>query len=147
MEFDITHVTHYRYTQPAAEAYGEARLTPPTTPAQTVVNHRLVIEPEVKTSEYHDHFGNRVDFFSLPFRHRKLVVSNEATVRTHPLELPRSALELPIQETRQILSSALTDIFDYLQPTPVVETGREAVAWARKYLRGDAPLGEALQVL
>jgi transglutaminase-like putative cysteine protease len=147
MEFEITHVTHYRYTQPAAEAYGEARLTPTTSPTQTVLSHRLVIDPEVKTSEYHDHFGNRVDFFSLPFRHRKLAVSNEAVVRTHPVALPRSALELPIQEVRQILGSALTDIFDYLQPTPVVETGREAVAWAKKYLRGDAPLGEALQSL
>jgi transglutaminase-like putative cysteine protease len=147
MEFEITHATHYRYTYPAAEAYGEARLTPPSSPSQTVVSHRLVIEPEVKTSEYHDHFGNRVDFFSLPFRHRKLVVSNEAIVRTHPVALPQSALELPIQETRQILGSALTDIFDYLQPTRVVETGREAVAWAKKFLRGDAPLGEALQNL
>jgi transglutaminase-like putative cysteine protease len=147
MEFEITHVTHYRYTQPAAEAYGEARLTPPTSPSQTVLSHRLVIEPEVKTSEYEDHFGNRVDFFSLPFRHRKLEVSNEAIVHTHPVALPESALELPIQEVRQILSSALTDIFDYLQPTAVVETGREAVAWAKKYLRGDAPLGEALQSL
>jgi len=147
MEFEITHSTHYRYTHPAAEAYGEARLTPPTSPSQTVVSHRLVIEPEVKTSDYQDHFGNRVDFFSLPFRHRKLVVSNEAIVRTHPVALPESALELPIQETRQILGSALTDIFDYLQPTRVVETGREAVAWAKKYLRGDAPLGEALQNL
>jgi transglutaminase-like putative cysteine protease len=147
MEFEITHVTHYRYTQPAAEAYGEARLTPTTSPTQTVLSHRLVIEPEVKTSEYHDHFGNRVDFFSLPFRHRKLAVSNEAIVRTHPVALPASALELPIQEVRQILGSALTDIFDYLQPTLVVETGREAVAWAKKHLRGDAPLGEALQSL
>ena len=147
MEFEITHATHYRYTQPAAEAYGEARLTPPTTDGQTVVSHRLVIDPEVKTSDYRDHFGNRVDFFSLPFRHRKLVVSNQAIVRTHPVELPRSALELCIQESRQILNSTLTDIFDYLQPTPVVETGREAVAWAKKYLRGDAPLGEALQNL
>ena len=147
MEFEITHVTHYRYTQPAAEAYGEARLTPPTNGAQTVLSHRLVIEPEVKTSDYQDHFGNRVDFFSLPFRHQKLVVSNQAIVRTHPPARPQGALDLCIQEARQILNSTLTDIFDYLQPTPVVETGREAVSWAKKYLRGDRPLGEALQTL
>ena len=147
MEFEITHVTNYRYTQPAAEAYGEARLTPPTLPSQTVVSHQLVIDPEVPTSEYHDHFGNRVDFFSLPFRHRKLVVSNQAIVRTHPVERPQSALDLCIHEARQILNSSLTDIFDYLQPTPVVETGREAVAWAKKYLPGPATLGEALESL
>src|SRR5436190_11110209 len=99
MEFEITHVTRYRYTQPAAEAYGEVRLTPVSGPSQTVLSHRLVIEPEVKTSDYQDHFGNRVAFFSLPFRHRKLQVENQAIVRTHPVALPEGALDLCIQET------------------------------------------------
>ena len=61
MEFEITHVTHYKYGHAAAEAYGEARLTPPNLPSQTVLSHRIVIDPEVKTSGYVDHFGNRVD--------------------------------------------------------------------------------------
>ncbi len=147
MEFEITHVTHYKYGHPAAEAYGEARLTPPSLPSQTVLSHRLVIDPEVKTSGYVDHFGNRVDFFSLPFRHKQLFVSNQAVVRTHPVPRPASSLELPVQEARQILGSVMTDIFDYLQMTPVVQTTRESVQWAKKYLRGNAPLGEALQRL
>ena len=29
MQFEITHTTSYSYEHPAAEAYGEARLTPP----------------------------------------------------------------------------------------------------------------------
>ncbi|HET6409901.1 MAG TPA: transglutaminase family protein [Chthoniobacteraceae bacterium] len=147
MEFEVTHTTHYRYSQPAAEAYGEARLTPPSLPSQTVISHRLILNPEVQTSSYQDHFGNTVDFFSLPFRHKRLVVTNQATIRTHPLPRPDEALDISIQEARQILNSALTDIFDYLQPTPVVEIGRDAVTWARKYLRGDRPLGSALQEL
>ncbi len=147
MEFEVTHITAYRYPQPAAEAYGEARLTPRDLPSQTVVSHKLVIDPEVPVSSYDDHFGNRVDFFSVPFRHRNLAISNQVIVRTHPAPRPTEALELSVQEARQILSSALTDIFDYLQPTPVVDIGREAVTWSRKYLRGDRPLGEAVQEL
>lgn len=147
MEFEVTHITAYQYPQPAAEAYGEARLTPRDLPSQTVVSHKLIIDPEVPVSSYDDYFGNRVDFFSVPFRHRHLAISNQMIVRTHPVARPTEALELSIQESRQILGSALTDIFDYLQPTPVVETGREAVAWARKYLRGDRPLGTALHEL
>jgi transglutaminase-like putative cysteine protease len=147
MEFEITHVTHYKYGHPAAEAYGEARLTPPNLPRQTVLSHRIVIDPEVATSSYTDHFGNRVDFFSLPFRHKQLFVSNQAVVRTHPLPLPTSSLELSIQEARQILGSVMTDIFDYLHVTPVVQTTRESVQWAKKYLSGNAPLGESLQRL
>lgn len=147
MEFEVTHITAYRYPQPAAEAYGEARLTPRDLPSQTVLSHKLIIDPEVPVSSYDDHFGNRVDFFSVPFRHHHLEISNQMIVRTHQVPRPDEALELSIQETRQILNSALTDVFDYVQPTPVVQTGREAVAWARKYLRGDRPLGTALQEL
>ena len=147
MEFEITHVTHYKYGHPAAEAYGEARLTPPNLPTQSVVSHRLVIDPHVATSGYVDHFGNRVDFFSLPFRHKQLSVSNQALVRTHEVPLPANSLELSVQESRQILGSVMTDIFDYLQMTPVVQPTRESVQWAKKYLPGKAPLGESLQRL
>ncbi len=147
MEFEITHVTHYKYGHPAAEAYGEARLTPPNLPTQTVLSHRIVIDPEVPISSYTDHYGNRVEFFSLPFRHKSLVVSNELVMRTLAPQLPAASLALSVQEARQILSSALTDIFDFLQPSPVVEIGREAVQWARKYLPGRKPLGQCLQEL
>ena len=147
MEFEITHVTHYKYGHTAAEAYGEARLTPPNLPSQTVLSHRLVIDPEVQTYGYTDHFGNHVDFFSLPFRHKQLAVSNQAVVRTHPAPPPASSLETTVQEARQILGSALTDIFDYLQMTPAVSPARESVQWAKKFLPGHAPLGEALQRL
>ena len=145
MEFEVTHTTHYRYTQPAAEAYGEARLTPPKLATQTVLSHRLVLDPDVRLSGYTDHFGNRVDFFSLPYRHRQLVISNQLLVRTHAIEQPVQALELSIQEVRQILAASLTDMFSYIEPTNVVETGGPAVNWVKKYLRGDRPLGAALQ--
>lgn len=147
MEFEITHITKYKYGHPAAEAYGEARLTPPNLPSQSVLSHRLTIDPDVKSSAYTDHFGNRVDFFSLPFRHHHLVLHNQAIVRTHHAEPPAGSLDLSIQETRQILGSALADIFEYLQPTPVVATSREAVQWARKHLMGRVRLGEGLQRL
>ncbi len=147
MEFEITHTTHYKYGHPAAEAYGEARLHPPDSESQTVLSHRLVIDPHVRASSYTDHFGNHVDFFSLPFRHKHLVIINQAIVRTQTPPRPTESLELSVGEARQILGSALTDIFDYLQPTPVVQIGREAVQWAKKYLGGRVPLGEGLQRL
>ena len=144
MDFEITHLTHYKYGHPAAEAYGEARLTPPTLPQQTVLSHRLALDPEVKTSTYTDHFGNQVDFFSLPFRHRQLTLRNEIVVRTEAVRRPQESLDLPVQDARQILNSALTDIFDYLQPSDVVETSRESAQWAKRFFPPGAPLGEAL---
>jgi transglutaminase-like putative cysteine protease len=144
MEFEITHRTAYRYTHPAEEAYGEARLTPPDLPAQTVFSHRIAIDPETKTSSYVDSYGNRVDFFSLPYRHKRLTITNHAVVRTRKVGLPEENLALTVAETRQIFCGVMPDMFQFLQPTEIVEIGSEALQWAKKYLPGDARLGEAL---
>ncbi len=147
MEFKITHTTTYQYGNAAAEAYGEARLTPPDLPTQKVLKHRVTIEPPTRTSSYVDHFGNRVDFFSLPFRHQKLVVSSQLLVETKPPKLPDESLQVSVQEARQIFSSALPDVFEYLQPTEIVRTGNTAVQWSRRYLRGDVTLEQGLTAL
>ncbi len=147
MDFEITHTTHYKYGHQAEEAYGEARLTPPNLPTQSVLSHKITIDPDTATTSYVDFYGNVVDFFSLPFRHKKLVVTNHAVVRTIPVERPAESMELSVQEARQIFNSSMPEIFDYLQPTPVVETGKESIQWAKKYLRGDATLGQGLQSL
>ena len=137
MEFKITHITTYQYGNAAAEAYGEARLTPPDSPTQKVLKHRVTIEPATRTSVYVDHFGNRVDFFSLPFRHQKLVVSSQLLVETKPPALPLSSLQVTVQEAKQIFSSALPDVFEYLQPTAIVHTLPTSVQWSRRHLRGN----------
>lgn len=147
MEFEISHHTIYRYSNPAAEAYGEARLTPPNLPSQTILEHRIEIEPAVPISGYTDFYENRVEFFSLPFRHNQLRITNRLRVQTHPVERPLDSLQLSVQEARQILSSALVEVFDYLQPTPVVIIGREATQWARRFLRGRSNFAESLQEL
>lgn len=147
MEFEIIHTTSYTYEQPAAEAYGEARLTPPNRPTQLVLSHRVEIDPVTKTSSYVDHFGNEVAFFSLPYRHRKLTISNRALVRTIPVERPATSLELCVGEARQIFSSAMADVFDYLEPTEIVQIGSESVQWAKRYLPAKESLGDGLQRL
>lgn len=147
MEFEIIHTTHYRYGNPAAEAYGEARLTPVDSAAQTVLRHTLTIDPETKTSRYLDPYGNTVDFFSLPYRHQKLVIRNEMIVQTRRPALPAESLALTVGESRQIFSSALTDVFDYLQPSGIVEIGKDAVQWARKFLSGQTTLIDGLPCL
>ena len=147
MEFEITHVTHYKYGHSAAEAYGEARLTPPNSESQDVLSHAITLDPEVSTSSYQDYFGNRVDFFALPFRHDRLVITNHAVVRTRPPLRSIECLGIPVQEARQVLNSALADTFHFTQPTAVIEITRESVQWAKKFLRGHLPLGEALEKL
>lgn len=147
MLFEISHVTDYVYGVAAAEAYIEARLQPLERPGQTILKRKLLIAPNAATSTYTDFFGNTVEFFSLPYRHRKLTITNQFTVRTKKQKLPDDALDVSVQEARQLLGSTLADIFDYLQPTETVKIGKEAVQWAKRCLPGKASLRTALETL
>lgn len=147
MLFEIVHVTDYRYGHHAREAYLEVRLTPASRPEQEILSHEVVFAPYAATSHYNDYFGNRTTFYSMTLRHERLTVTNRMTVRTRPREVPSEALSLTVAETRQIYSSRLPDIFDYLQPTAAVPTGGSSTEWARKHLRSDVPLGDAIGAL
>ncbi|MEO7933477.1 MAG: transglutaminase family protein [Chthoniobacterales bacterium] len=147
MFFDITHSTDYAYATPAAEAYLEARLTPPNHSGQRVVRHKISINPDTPTSQYVDFCGNTVDFLSLPYRHKRLTITNQVVVETTPRLLPDDILSASVQEAKQILGSSVTDIYDYLQPTETVKIGREAHQWSRRYLPGNATLRTGLESL
>jgi len=147
MLFDVVHTTDYRYSVPVSEAYLEVRLTPAHHPGQEVVSHRIAFHPEAGLSNYVDYFGNIATFYSMTLRHERLTVTNRIIVRTRPRPPIGEALGLPVAEARQILASSLTDIFDYLQPTPTVPTGGAATDWAKKLLRGSLPIGEAIEGL
>ncbi len=144
MKFEITHRTEYRYVVPATEAYLEARLLAPDTAAQTVEHREMKTEPDLPTSHYVDAFGNGVEFFSMTLRHERLVIENKMVVKTRAVELPESALAVPVAEARQVFSQNLIDHFDYLQPTVAVPLGGAALLWASRHLGGARPLGEAL---
>jgi len=144
MLFEVVHLTDYRYTRPASEAYLEARLTPPSRPEQEILSHKIDFLPATLTSAYVDYFGNVTTFYSMTLRHERLTVANRLVVRTKPPIVEAEALMLTVAEARQIFSSNLTDIFDFLQPTAAVPTGGASSEWAKKYLRSDIPLGTAL---
>lgn len=145
MVFRVKHTTNYHYEEPVAEAYLELRLRPLDRENQTILQHRLEIDPSEKTSEYQDYFGNWVAFLSLPFQHSRLTIQSYLSVKTHPHDLPEESLSLTVQEVRQIQTAALPFVFHYLQPTDMVKIGREAGQWAKRYFRGAATLGEALE--
>lgn len=147
MLFEIVHVTDYRYSHPAREAYIEARLSPPSRPGQEVVSHELSVQPSLPVSTYVDYFGNTVSVGSYTLRHERLVLTNRLTIRTSEIPLPAEPLEVSVAEARQLTASKLTDIFDYLQPTAAVPTGGMAMEWARRFFPGHAPLGSALAAL
>jgi transglutaminase-like putative cysteine protease len=147
MLFNIVHTTGYVYADTAMEAYLEVRLTPPVRPEQEVIRHRIEFQPSAQVSDYVDYFGNHTTFYSMTLRHRQLKVTNRMTIRTLPRILPGSGLALTVAKARQILKSAGTGVFDYLQPTEAIPVDAESSAWARDILRENRPLREGLDDL
>lgn len=147
MLFEIIHRTDYHYGQPASEAYIEARLTPPKLAGQSVERHDLRFDPTSAVSTYRDFFGNAVTVFSMTLRHKQLSLVNSSLIRTREVSPPADALAVRVAEARQLFTSRLSDVFIYLQPTPVVPIGLAAKDWARKCCPGETPLGEALEAL
>lgn len=147
MLFEIVHRTDYRYGHQASEAYIEARLTPPSFAGQEILTHSIEFNPASPLSTYRDYFDNEVTFYSLTLRHDRLSVTNRFTVRTEEMPKAQETLDVTIAEARQLFSSKLTDIFDYLQPTSAVPIGGPSKEWARRFFPGDAPLGTALENL
>src|SRR5690606_32097192 len=120
MRFKVTHTTHYKYQSPASESFAELRVWPQDSETQRILRRELVIKPTVAVDEYRDYFGNRVEFFSIPFRHQELVVSAMADVETRPPPDVSPLLETSVGEALQIYNSQRFRFYDFLHSTDLV---------------------------
>ena len=78
MRFEIKHTTRYTYDDPAMESVCELRLYVPSLPSQRVEKRSLRIKPEVPVVAFDDFFGNRVEGFSVYFKHDRLSIDGVA---------------------------------------------------------------------
>jgi transglutaminase-like putative cysteine protease len=112
--FSIRHVTGFNYDGVADSSYNEARMTPPTSSRQRVVDSAIVVHPFAVQTTYRDYFGTIVTTFDLQERHHRLQVVAEATVET--LAQPASQLDLSLAALQD---HATSDQFaEYLASTP-----------------------------
>jgi len=144
MRFHVTHTTQYEYAAPASESFAELRVWPQDSDAQKILSRKLEIEPAVNADHYRDYFGNRVEFFSIPFRHSEVKVKAEAEVETFPCEPQPAVLDLPIGEARQIYNSTLFRLFEFLQPTELAPLTPARKRIRKNFFRDTAEIGPAL---
>jgi transglutaminase-like putative cysteine protease len=147
MHFRIVHHTEYRYQEPASDSFIELRVWPRDSESQRVLQRDLSIEPTVDCDHYLDYFGNRVEYFSIPFRHERLSVKAWADVETFSAPPPAPCLEVTVGEARQIMRGMMIRLFDFLQPTYHVPLEPEAAHFIKRPFPEKQPLGEALIAL
>lgn len=90
--FHIRHRTRYRYSEPARESASRLILYPISDAGQEVLKYQLSITGDPLLAAYTDHFGNKVQTFTLTEPHRELLIESEFTVITHERTLPEETL-------------------------------------------------------
>jgi len=130
MLYQATHVTRYRYEEPVAQCFSEARLAPRETPYQRVVSNRIFVYPEPGVStERLDYFGNRVTAFSVFQRHDTLTVISESTVEVAAPAAARPLMpwEAAVADVQEAGGPELLAANEFLHDSPFV-TRLEALA-------------------
>jgi transglutaminase-like putative cysteine protease len=82
MRLKISHVTEYRYDEPAAFSLQRLRLTPRTVAGQSTLNWTLRVEGAKPEVEYDDQFGNHVNLVSLQGEQQVTRIVAEGEVET-----------------------------------------------------------------
>lgn len=144
MRFRISHKTVYNYETPASESVGELRLCPLDTAFQKITNRSIQLDPEVPLDRYVDFFGNQVECFSIPYRHKRLQVRMSAEVETRQPGQPGPSADLPTGEARRLGHNRRIDLYHYRLPTRTVPLGKVLEPIRGQLLPQDAPLRDAL---
>ena len=130
MQFTIHHQTTYRYAEQVHESYSVCHLQPRTDLEQYCTGFELNSVPRAKMHSYKDRFGNVVHHFSVIPEHPMLLISARSTVVT-----VRSAPELSGGAPRETLLAeygVAALLYDFLNPSPLVEFGGELDALAQE---------------
>jgi transglutaminase-like putative cysteine protease len=147
----IRHRTGYKYAEPVAASYNEARLTPPNVAGQRTLQASLEITPAVRPLRYVDYWGTTVDAFDIHVLHTELVVLATSTVETAlpgpvPADIGWSELaghavqdrfaELLTASTFVIAEPELIELGQSLRAgsTPI-RAGMRAAEWTHETLR------------
>jgi transglutaminase-like putative cysteine protease len=93
---------------------------------------------------YRDFFGNVVECFSIPFRHKRLQVRMSADVDTRPPVDPGPAADVPAGEARRLNPHQRIDLYHYRLPTPAVPLGKVLAPVRKRFFPQDASLRECL---
>ncbi|MEW5885878.1 MAG: transglutaminase family protein [Pseudomonadota bacterium] len=146
----ILHQTRYAYEAPVVLAQHLAHLRPLTLDWQTLLEHRLEIEPEpaqLQTSQ--DAFGNWRSFFSLLGPHQGLLVRAHSLVQTHAADaLPDSpaweALRAQLQYRAQAPYVAAAE---FVHASPFVPRHAAFATYARRFFSPGRPWLQACNAL
>jgi transglutaminase-like putative cysteine protease len=86
--YSVKHLTTFRYDPAVRESVMEVRMNPRTDFRQRCLSFNLNIEPRANMMVYRDFYGNAVNHFDIPERHRRIDITAQAIVDVLPARIP-----------------------------------------------------------
>jgi transglutaminase-like putative cysteine protease len=148
MKLLATHTTRYLYSDVVSTCHSEAHLVPRPCPGQTVLNHRLIVDPSPDFSASRtDYFGNPVTMFSISQPHRELTITSRCAVDLTPSGTRGLQLSAPWEEVREQARRRISpDYFEASQfvfESPLVTLGPQFAAYGAPSFPAGRPILEA----
>ena len=145
MNYQITHTTTFRYSEPASLSQNELYLRPRETGTQRVLQSGVKIEPEPQYSHHRqDYFGNWVEVFMVQQPHDALTMTALSQVETASGESPSPAGTPPWQSAVQLLRNHMNfrelDAYQYVFPSPLIEITPAVADYAQLSFPPERPL-------
>ena len=148
MKYAITHITGYKYSEPASLSQNELFLYPRATSHQFVLQSSLTILPEPQYQHRRlDFFGNSVDVFMVQHPHDELVVKANSVVQTSVQAIPEKSATASWEEVAKRLAlhshQADFDAFPFLFASPLITIGPQSLSYAKISFTPGRPVLEA----
>jgi transglutaminase-like putative cysteine protease len=149
VKYNVLHETLYSYESPVVLSQQLLHLTPRVLDFQTLVKHRIAVEPVPAESHTRDdYFGNPVTQILLAAPHGRLSVSAESQVEVTPRALPEggTAWEV-VRDGLRRGGATLLEPIQFMFESPHVELLRDLAAYAEPcFPRGSSVLAAALDL-
>ena len=121
MKYRIVHKTSYSSADPVSVGHNEAWLTPRCTQSQSVLAHRIDIEPQPSTRVVlNDYFGNTVTQFLFNQGYSKLLISaiNEVEIVTPAKWVTSPPWEVVLADVQAHYSHEALQAFEFTFDSP-----------------------------
>jgi transglutaminase-like putative cysteine protease len=141
--YRVTHVTTYRYEEPASVCHNELRLTPRSGGRQRTRRSQLRVDPTPSVlAPQVDFFGNHVHFVALHEPHRQLAVTAKSDVDVEPSSPPEAspAWEAVRDRLRADHDSDVLAAYQFAFESPHVQVDPAVAAWTEPSFPSGRPL-------
>lgn len=133
MQYDIHHITRFKYDKPVRESVTELRMFPRSEGPQRCLDFNLVVDPHVSTDFYIDHQANTVHHFDIPAFHKELTLKATSIVEIREDTGKPDAASVTWADLDAVQSG---DFWDYINPSRFARPTEKLRALADKHNLG-----------